>query len=403
MVIPVLTLLIVAATIIGIAVGRWPLIRADRTTIALIGSALLLGIGAISLEEAYAALDLDTILLLFGMMVINGSLFLSGFFGFITQRVVQFARGPRSLLALVIGASGVLSALFLNDTIVIMMTPIVLEVTRSLRRNPLPYLIGLAVAANIGSTATITGNPQNIIIGNASKIPYLDFAIALTPTALIGLVICWVIVMLVYRDEFQGGTLTAPDVLRTRIYRPLLRKAALVISFMLIAFLIGVPVPLAAFLAAAILLTTRRLRPERVFKIIDWNLLTFFAGLFVVTHALDVQGWTERLFITLRPLAQAGMVPFGIVSVILSNLISNVPAVLLLQGLVPAFADQQRAWLTLAATATLAGNLTLLGSVANLIMAELAARWGVRVTFSAYLKVGLPVTILTVIVSLVLV
>jgi Na+/H+ antiporter NhaD/arsenite permease-like protein len=403
MVIPVLTLLIVAATIIGIAVGRWPLIRADRTTIALIGSALLLGIGAISLEEAYAALDLDTILLLFSMMVINGSLFLSGFFGFITQRVVQFARGPRSLLALVIGASGVLSALFLNDTIVIMMTPIVLEVTRSLRRNPLPYLIGLAVAANIGSTATITGNPQNIIIGNASKIPYLDFAIALTPTALIGLVICWVIVMLVYRDEFQGGTLTAPDVLRTRIYRPLLRKAALVISFMLIAFLIGVPVPLAAFLAAAILLTTRRLRPERVFKIIDWNLLTFFAGLFVVTHALDVQGWTERLFITLRPLAQAGMVPFGIVSVILSNLISNVPAVLLLQGLVPAFADQQRAWLTLAATATLAGNLTLLGSVANLIMAELAARWGVRVTFSAYLKVGLPVTILTVIVSLVLV
>lgn len=403
MVIPVLTLLIVAATIIGIAVGRWPLIRADRTTIALIGSALLLGIGAISLEEAYAALDLDTILLLFSMMVINGSLFLSGFFGFITQRVVQFARGPRSLLALVIGASGVLSALFLNDTIVIMMTPIVLEVTRSLRRNPLPYLIGLAVAANIGSTATITGNPQNIIIGNASKIPYLDFAIALTPTALIGLVICWMIVMLVYRDEFQGGTLTAPDVLRTRIYRPLLRKAALVISFMLIAFLIGVPVPLAAFLAAAILLTTRRLRPERVFKIIDWNLLTFFAGLFVVTHALDVQGWTERLFITLRPLAQAGMVPFGIVSVILSNLISNVPAVLLLQGLVPAFADQQRAWLTLAATATLAGNLTLLGSVANLIMAELAARWGVRVTFSAYLKVGLPVTILTVIVSLVLV
>jgi len=403
MVIPVLTLLIVAATIIGIAVGRWPLIRADRTTIALIGSALLLGIGAISLEEAYAALDLDTILLLFSMMVINGSLFLSGFFGFITQRVVQFARGPRSLLALVIGASGVLSALFLNDTIVIMMTPIVLEVTRSLRRNPLPYLIGLAVAANIGSTATITGNPQNIIIGNASKIPYLDFAIALTPTALIGLVICWVIVMLVYRDEFQGGTLTAPDVLRTRIYRPLLRKAALVISFMLIAFLIGVPVPLAAFLAAAILLTTRRLRPERVFKIIDWNLLTFFAGLFVVTHALDVQGWTERLFITLRPLAQAGMVPFGIVSVILSNLISNVPAVLLLQGLVPAFADQQRAWLTLAATATLAGNLTLLGSVANLIMAELAARWGVRVTFSAYLKVGLPITILTVIVSLVLV
>ncbi|MGC8798834.1 anion transporter [Chloroflexus sp.] len=403
MIVPLFALLIVAATIFGVAVGRWPLLRADRTTITLIGAALLLGIGAMSLEEAYAAIDFDTILLLFSMMVINGSLFLSGFFGVITQRVVQFARGPRSLLALVIGASGVLSALFLNDTIVLMMTPIVLDVTRTLRRNPVPYLIGLAVAANIGSTATITGNPQNIIIGSASKISYLDFAAALTPTALIGLVICWVIVVLIYRDEFRSVALVAPNVLHTRVYRPLLRKAGVVIVLMLIAFLVGVPVPLAAFVAAGALLATRRLRPERVYKTIDWSLLTFFAGLFVVTHALETQGWTAELFTALAPLAQAGMVPFGLVSVILSNLISNVPAVLLLQGLIPAFADQQRAWLTLAATATLAGNLTLLGSVANLIMAELAARWGVRVTFGAYLKVGLPVTILTVAVSLMLV
>ncbi|WP_322488401.1 anion transporter [Chloroflexus sp.] len=402
-IVPLLSLLIVAATIFGVAVGRWPLLRADRTTITLIGAALLLGIGAMSLEEAYAAIDFDTILLLFSMMVINGSLFLAGFFGVITQRVVQFARGPRSLLALVIGASGVLSALFLNDTIVLMMTPIVLDVTRALRRNPMPYLIGLAVAANIGSTATITGNPQNIIIGSASKIPYLDFAAALTPTALIGLVICWVIVVLIYRDEFRSGALVAPNVLRTPVYRPLLRKAGIVIVLMLIAFLVGVPVPLAAFVAAGALLATRRLRPERVFKTIDWNLLTFFAGLFVVTHALETQGWTAQLFTALTPLAQAGMVPFGVVSVVLSNVISNVPAVLLLQNVIPAFADQERAWLTLAATATLAGNLTLLGSVANLIMAELAARWGVRVTFGAYLKVGLPVTILTVAVSLMLV
>ncbi len=397
------TLIVVAATIVGVAAGRWPLIRADRATITLIGAALLLGSGALTLEQAYDALDLDTIVLLFSMMVINGCLFLSGFFAVVTQRVVQFARGPRSLLALVIGASGVLSALFLNDTIVLMMTPIVLDVTRALRRNPLPYLIGLAVAANIGSAATITGNPQNIIIGSASQIPYLAFAAALTPTAVIGLVICWLVVVLVYRDEFRRATLEAPNVLRSRVYQPLLRKSALVIGLMLIAFLVGVPVPLAAFVAACALLTTRRLRPERIFKTIDWGLLTFFAGLFVVTHALEVQGWTALLFTALAPLAQAGMVPFGLVSVTLSNLISNVPAVLLLQGLIPAFADQQRAWLTLAATATLAGNLTLLGSVANLIMAELAARWGVRVSFSAYLKVGLPVTILTVAVSLLLV
>lgn len=312
---PWLTLLIVAATIAGIAMGRWPLLRADRTTVTVIGAALLLAIGAISLEEAFAAVDLDTILLLFSMMVINGCLFLAGFFGAVSRRLVLVARSPAALLAVIILASGVLSALFLNDTIVLMLTPIVLETTLALRRNPVPYLLGVALAANVGSTATITGNPQNIIIGSLSGIPYTSFLAALGPTALIGIVICWVVLVLTYREEFRA----------------------------------------------------------------------------------------TRLFTLLAPLAQAGLVPFGLIAVVLSNLVSNVPAVLLLQGLVPAFPDPERAWLMLAATATLAGNLTLLGSVANLIMAELAGRWGVRITFRAYLQVGVPVTALTVLVALLLV
>lgn len=400
---PWLTLLIVAATIAGIAMGRWPLLRADRTTVTLIGAALLLAIGAISLEEAFAAVDLDTILLLFSMMVINGCLFLAGFFGAVSRRLVLVARSPAALLAVIILASGVLSALFLNDTIVLMLTPIVLETTLALRRNPVPYLLGVALAANVGSTATITGNPQNIIIGSLSGIPYTSFLAALGPTALIGIVICWVVLVLTYREEFRATRLAVPDLAQRRVLRPLLRKTALVLVLLLAAFLVGVPVPLAAFLAAAALLATRRLRPERIFKTIDWPLLVFFAALFVVTHALETQGLTERLFTLLAPLAQAGLVPFGLIAVVLSNLVSNVPAVLLLQGLVPAFPDPERAWLMLAATATLAGNLTLLGSVANLIMAELAGRWGVRITFRAYLQVGVPVTALTVLVALLLV
>lgn len=146
------------------------------------------------------------------------------------------------------------------------------------------------------------------------------------------------------------------------------------------------------------LLATRRLRPERIFKTIDWPLLVFFAALFVVTHALGTRGLTERLFTLLGPLARAGLVPFGQIAVVPSNLVGNVPAVLLLQGPVLAFPDLERAWLMLAATATLASNLTLVGSVANLITAELAGRWGVRITFHAYLQVGVPVTILTVLV-----
>lgn len=400
---PWLALLIVAATIVGVAAGRWPLLRADRTTVTLIGAALLLAVGALSLEQAFAGVDLGTILLLFSMMVLNGCLYLAGFFGAVARRLVRVAHSPRALLGLIVAASGLLSALFLNDTVVLMLTPIVLETTIALRRNPVPYLLGVAVAANVGSAATITGNPQNIIIGSRSGIPYGSFAAALAPTAMVGLVICWAIILVVYRDEFRAARLDLPDLPPVRVFQPLLRKTALVVSLMLALFLVGAPVPLAAFVAAAALMATRRLRPERIFKTIDWPLLVFFAALFVVIHSLEVQGLTDRLFTLLAPLAQAGLVPFGLVTVALSNLISNVPAVLLLTALIPAFPDPQRAWLMLAATATLAGNLTLLGSVANLIMAELAGRWGVRITFQAYLRVGLPVTILTLLVALLLV
>jgi Na+/H+ antiporter NhaD/arsenite permease-like protein len=394
---------IVLATIVGIAAGRWPFLRADRATIALIGSAALLGVGALTLEDAFDGLDMATLLLLFSMMVVNGQLYIAGFFGVVTQRVVLAARGPRTLLALIIVASGALSALFLNDTIVLMLTPLVLETTRALKRDPIPYLIGLATAANVGSTATITGNPQNMIIGSVSGIPYLTFTAELLPTAAIGLLICWGVVVLLYRDEFRSQRFAIPEVARGAVFEPLLRKTMFVIPAMLVLFLAGVPVALAAFLAAAALMATRRLRPERVFQTIDWNLLVFFGGLFVVTHSLEVQGITDLLFLLLAPVAQSGMAPFGAIAAVLSNLISNVPAVLVLQGLVPALADPQRGWLMLAAASTLAGNLTLLGSVANLIVAELAGRWGVRLTFSAYLRAGVPITLLTLLVAFLMV
>lgn len=397
------TLAIVAATIIAIAAGHVPLLRANRAAITLIGAALLLGIGAITLDQAYDHIDLNTIVLLLSMMILNGNLFLAGFFGVVTRRVVLVARSPRTLLALVVAAAGVLSALFLNDTIVLMMTPLVLEICRALRRNPLPHLLGLATAANVGSAATITGNPQNIVIGSASGIPYTTFVTAIGPTALIGLVICWAVILLMHREEFRGGVLDMPELPPVKVFRPLLRKTLIVIPLMVVLFVVNVPVTLAAFLGAAALLATRRVKTERVFATIDWGLLVFFAGLFVVTGSLESRGLTDGMFAVLQPIAQGGLVPFGLITVALSNLISNVPAVLLLQGLVPTFADPQRAWLMLAAASTLAGNLTLLGSVANLIVAELAGRWGVQVTFGAYLRVGVPITILTVAVALLLI
>lgn len=393
-------LILISLTLVGVAVGRYPWLRMNRATIALVGATVLILIGAIKLEEAYAALDMNTILLLFAMMVINVNLRLAGFFELVTAKVIRLARTPRTLLAVLILVSGVLSAIFLNDTIVLMFTPLVLEITHALRRNPIPYLVGLVSAANIGSTATITGNPQNMIIGIASGITFNQFTAALGPVALAGLVIAWVVLVLVYRGEFSASRFEHTPELQPTLYRPLLWKGMLASGLMLLAFILGLPIPLAALSAAAILLITRRLKPQRVFREMDWGLLVFFSGLFIVTGAIESAGLSHKLFAVLQPVAEQGVAALGGVAVVLSNLVSNVPAVLLFRPLVPEFSDPQRTWLTLGMATTLAGNLTLLGSVANLIVAETARNRGVKLSFREYLKAGVPITVGTLVIGI---
>lgn len=388
-------LAIIVLTLMGVAAGRYPWLRMNRATIALVGGVALMAFGAMSLDEAYATLDLNTLALLFGVMILNVNLMLAGFFRLVASRVVKVARSPRQLLAIIIGVSGVLSALFLNDTIVLMFTPLVLGITQTLRRNPIPYLIGLATAANIGSVATITGNPQNMIIGVASGIPYLRFAGYLAPVAVLGMAAAWAILVAIYRQEFRDRALPPDGNGPVEFYKPLLVKGLAATGVMVVGLAAGVPIPLAALSAAALLLITRRVEPQRVFGEVDWSLLVFFSGLFMVTGALEKIGATERLFSVARPLAEMGGASLAAVGVVLSNLVSNVPAVLLFRPIIPQFADPQAAWLTLAMSTTLAGNLTLLGSVANLIMAEMAQERGVRVSFGEYLKAGVPITLAT--------
>lgn len=390
------TAIIVAATLIGVAVGRWPWLRMNRATIALVGATLLIAIGAIPLEAAYRAIDWNTIVLLFAMMVLNVNLRIAGFFHLITSHVVQLARTPRRLLALVIAVSGVLSAIFLNDTIALMMTPLVLELALTLRRNPLPYLVALVTAANVGSVATITGNPQNMLVGIASGMSFVHFTSALAPIAVGGLVVIWLVMIVVYRSEFAPAELAAGEVtLPPQEYRPLLRKAMLATGLMLVGFVAGAPIPLAALTAAAVLLISRRRDPEKSFEGIDWGLLVFFAALFVVTGAIETTGLGANLFAWLRPWADGGPAKLTAVSLVLSNLVSNVPAVMLFRPVVPTLAEPETAWLTLAMATTLAGNLTLLGSVANLIVAEIARRRGIHLSFVEYLKAGLPIALLS--------
>lgn len=388
--------IIILLTYIGIAVGRVPMLRMNRTTITLVGAAALLAFGAITQAQALHAIDLATIMLLFGMMVLNANLRLAGFFNLVGDRVLRLAHSPRVLLALVVIASGVLSAVFLNDPVCLLFTPLVVTVTQRAGRNPVPYLIGLATAANVGSTATITGNPQNVIIGQASGISYLNFLLHLAPIALIGLFFCWLLIVLIYPGEFHGkmATVKLPP---PQTYPQLLNRTILIVIGLLIAFLLGAPIASAAFIAASLLFISR-LRPGKLLEI-EWDLLVFFAALFIVTGAIETTGISNELFKLVAPIINSGTAAFSAVTVVLSNLVSNVPAVLLFRPIIPTLANPERAWLTLAMASTLAGNLTLLGSVANLIVAEVAGVRGVKITFVEYLKVGLPLTLITVVIG----
>ncbi len=398
---PILTYPLIGLTYLGVAIGGYPGLRMNRATIALVGAVALVALGLLPLDVALGSLDANTLLLLFAMMVVNVHLELAGFFQRIGAWVIARAHSPRVLLAWIMLAAGILSALFLNDTIVLMFTPLVLEVTLTLRRNPIPYLIGLATAANIGSTATITGNPQNMLIGLTSHLSFVEFSLALAPIALLGLGIAWGVLVWLYRAEFATRSLPPTEPPPTASDPWLLKKSMALIALMLVAFIVGVPIALAAIAVAAVLLITRRTDPEDIFARVDWSLLVFFSGLFVVTGALAYSGVTDALFDIAQDWVRGGVLPLSLVAVALSNLISNVPAVMLFRPLIPQLADAHRMWLALAMASTLAGNLTLLGSVANLIVAESARARGVHLSFREYLKAGVPITLLTLAVGII--
>lgn len=392
-----LTIPVIVITFIGVAAGEFPGLKMNRATIALVAAVLLVVLRIISPSAALGAIDPSTLLLLFAMMIISVHLRMAGFFNWLSQIVIQRIRSPYVLLASVIIFTGLFAALFLNDTVVIVFTPLVLDVTRALRRNPLPYLIGLAASANIGSVATITGNPQNMLIGVSSHISFTTFLIRLGPVAVIGLILIWIILVRLYRAEFkQAWPVNESISLNHEIDWALLRKCMVLTTIMFVAFLVGISMPLVAILIAATLLISRRIQPEAVFAQVDWSLLVLFVGLFVVTGALEHTNAMQRIFTLLTPWANSGITLLVLATAILSNLISNVPAVLLLRSVVVQLMHPTEAWLALAMASTLAGNLTLLGSVANLIVAEAARARGVKITFREYLRAGVPITLVTI-------
>jgi Na+/H+ antiporter NhaD/arsenite permease-like protein len=386
---------IFAASYLALAVGRVPGLTIDRAGVALVGASLMVLCGALPLEDAYKAVDFDTLTLLLGMMIVVANLRLSGFFALANVWIVHKAHRPITLLAAVTGIAGICSAFLVNDAICLVLAPIVLELTLSLRRNPVPYLLAVAMASNIGSTATITGNPQNMMIGSISKIPYAHFTASLAPVALVGLVLTVALLALFHR-RFAGGSRLTAELPQTRLHRGLALRAIAATAVLIALFFAGQPPAKAAIVIGGLLLLTRQVKSERVYAEIDWSLLLMFAGLFIVVAG------AERILLTDDTIAAVGRlrldrVPvLSAITAILSNLVSNVPAVLLLKPFIEPLRNHDTAWLTVAMASTLAGNFTVLGSIANLIVVQRAAAGGVEIGYWDYFKVGAPLTLLTI-------
>ena len=393
------TAAIFVLTYIVVAIGRVPGLRIDRAGAALVGGSLMLAISAVKLDGLGKAIDMPTLALLLGLMIVVGTLRLSGFFRLVNGWVVALAGHPLQLLAAVILSAGVFSAFLLNDAICLVMTPLVVDIARRLRRDPMPYLLAVAMASNIGSAATITGNPQNILIGSFSRLPYGRFAAALSPVAATGLVLTFLLIWVMHRREFRHaeGFDVAPR--PAHLHRPLALKALIVTVAMVAAFFAGVPPALAALVAGGAMLLTRIVKSERIYREIDWSLLLMFAGLFVVVAGFETALLTPQVIAEVGLLHLDKVPVLSLVTAALSNLVSNVPAVLVLRPFVGAAGDPERAWLTVAMASTLAGNLTTLGSVANLIVVQGARSKGIAIGFWAYFRVGAPLTVLTILIG----
>jgi Na+/H+ antiporter NhaD/arsenite permease-like protein len=384
-------------TYLVIAIGNFPGLQLDRTGASLAGALAMVLAGSLSERQALAAIDFHTLLLLLGMMIIVANLRVSGAFALVARWLLERAHSGFGLLAMTVVASGVLAAFFINDVVCLALAPPLIEVSRILNVDPKPLLIALATGSNIGSVATITGNPQNMIVAGFANISYSAFAARLAPLAIMGLTVDYAVLAWVYRPHLRRirrpahARLPEPP----REHRWHLIKSSLVAAAVLVLFALGYPTHLVALGGGAALLFTRRTLPQQIYGLIDWTLLVMFAGLFIVVRGVETTGVQNYLMKAMGPTLAHATTLLALLAAALSNVLSNVPAVLLFRPVYPDLRQGMVTGLALASASTFAGNLTILGSMANLIVIEQARRDGIEITFSDYLRVGLPVTIIT--------
>ncbi len=382
---------------LGMILGGLPFLQLDRTGVALLGAIALIGLDAVSLQEAVAAVHLPTVILLFAFMVVSAQMRLGGFYSWITRGMAALPVSPPRLLGLLILLAGALSAVFSNDIVCLAMAPVLAEACVRRQLNPVPFLLGLACAANIGSAATLIGNPQNILIGQTLQLSFAGYLLQASVPVLLGLAACWAIIVWQSRGNWNASTAQHPVAeQRSNDEQALDRwqtiKGLAVASALLGLFLFSpLPHEQLALAGAGLLLMSRKLHSARMLGLVDWEVLVLFAGLFIVNHALQGTGLPAE---AVHWLAAQGVqlsepwTLFG-TTFVLSNIISNVPAVMLLLPV----AQHELAGSMLALVSTLAGNLLIVGSIANILVVDAAARHGVRIDWRRHARTGVPVTL----------
>lgn len=390
-------LIVFVATYLGMALGGFPGLRIDRTGIALVAAILLLATGALDTAAAVSAIDFPTIFILLGLMILSAQYAGSGFYDWCALKVAQAAKSPARLLAVIVLVAGGLSAILANDVVVFAMTPMLCLGLQARKLDPRPYLIGLAGAANAGSAATMIGNPQNILIGQVGHLDFWRFLAVCGGPALAAMAIAYVTVWLVWRGRFgmpeEGHEETGQSA--PKLDRWQLGKAVAATLVLLVLFTRAIPQEHAVLLIAGVMMVSRRMASRDMLGMVDWHLLVLFAALFAINHALGMTGIPAALVDDLRaagwlPDRLAVMLPLSLAG---SNSIGNVPAVILLLAAWPS--PPEGALYGLALLSTLAGNLLLPGSLANIIVAERAAAAGVRLGFVEHARCGVPMALLS--------
>jgi Na+/H+ antiporter NhaD/arsenite permease-like protein len=386
-------LAIFGAVYLGMLLGEIPWLALDRAGVALLGAIALVATHRVSPESAWDGVDVPTIALLFGLMVVSAQLRLSGFYTGLAHRLATAEVSPGVLLALLVGVGGMLSALLANDIVCLAMTPVLVEGCARRGLDPVPFLLALAGAANVGSAATLIGNPQNMLIGQALHVPFTAYLFIAGPPVLAGLLVVWGVVRCSVGKQWKKRALILP-VTAGNCNAWQTGKGLGVLGLLVLAFLVTPwPRDVLALTAAGVLLTSRRMASRDLLGLVDGQLLVLFVGLFVVNHVLVTSGMlAQGMSIVEAAGVNLAQPPWLFTAtVLLSNLVSNVPAVMLL---LPA-ASHESAGPTLALASTFAGNLFLAGSLANIIVVEQAAKANVRISWQEHARVGVPVTALT--------